>query len=246
MRPHAFPYTPRPIVMSWQEFQEETTEDLVEYMKVSGPDDQASADDAFRAFIVRFRVYVQKLCRTVAASYGYDSTVGDEIATETFRKFREAKSFHKDKCNSPDLDVCIKYYLAVTASRTMVDYDRKETSDNPFDGTEELAFDLPDIDDLALDPERLAILRKQYDVVEKMLQRLSPKHRVIYLTYKQYELQLYRREPGAEGQKRQFYLPRHLSEKLRRETGLSQSTIRKYKEEANNLIEPYLKLYGNQ
>jgi DNA-directed RNA polymerase specialized sigma24 family protein len=232
--------------MSLQEFQAEPTEDLIEYMKIIGPDDKASANDAFRAFVLRFREFVQKLCRRVAINFGYDTVVGDQIAEQTFLKFRAAKTFRKDKCNSPDLDACVKYYLAITASRAMVDYDRDENSDNPFDGTEELAFDLPDIDDLAMDPERLAVLKKQHDIVEMVLGRLSSKHRVVYLTYKQYELDLHRRESTEDGRVRKFYLPRPLTEKLRKETGLAQSTIRKYKEEANRMIEELLRIYGNK
>ncbi|PWV46217.1 sigma-70 family RNA polymerase sigma factor [Chitinophaga sp. S165] len=232
--------------MSWQEFQAEPTADLVEYMMVSGPGDQVSADDAFRAFILRFRVFVQKLCRSVASNYGYDIDVGDQIAEETFRKFRTSKTFRTDKCSSPDLDACIKYYLAITASRTMVDFHRNETDDNPFDGSEELAYDLPDIDDIVGDPERLATLRKQHEVVKLVLSRLSDKHKIIYLTYKQYELDLYRRERTEDGKPRQYYLPRHLLKKLREQTGLAQTTIRKYKEEANVQIEQLLKIYGNK
>jgi len=231
--------------MSWTEFQTESTADLVEYMRVNGPDDKASADDAFRAFILRFREYVQKQCRRVAASYGYESYVGDEVAEETFRKFRASNTFSPEKCKSPQLDTCIKLYLARTARTVMVDYDRKEKDQNPFDGSEELVFDLPDIDDLPGDSGRLAVLKQKNELIKMMLDRLSPKHRVIYLTYKQYELDM-KREPGEDGKPRTYYLPRPLAEKLRAETKLSQSTIRKYKEEANAIIEPLLKLYGNK
>lgn len=232
--------------MSWQEFHEEPTADLVEYMRVMGPGDQASADDAFHAFILRFRVYLQKLCRRVVAGYGYESYIGDQIAEETFLKFRTSSSFSPDKCKSPNLDQCIKLYLAKTARRALIDYDRKEKDENPFDGSEELAYEMPNIDDLRGDPERLTELKKQYEVVELVLSRLSDKHRIIYLTYKQYEHEMHRRDPDENGNPRQYYPPRPLLEKLRKETGLTQSTIRKYKEEANNMIEQLLKVYGNK
>lgn len=57
----------------------------------------------------------------------------------------------------------------------------------------------------------------------KKLSLLDDKHRIIYLTYKAYEL---------SGKK----LPRRLLSKLRKRLGISQTTIRVYKREAYMML----------
>lgn len=128
----------------------------------------------------------------------------------------------------------------------MVDLYRKKADGNPFDGEETIIYDLPDpsyFEEFGGDPERLSILKKQDEVIREILyNRLSPKYRIVYLTYKQYERDTYKDE--ADGTRRRYYLPRKLLKKLQDELQITQATIRKYKEEANAIIEPLLKLYG--
>jgi len=69
-----------------------------------------------------------------------------------------------------------------------------------------------------------------------MLDRLSPKHRIIYLTYKHYE------HITNDGYK----LPRKLLKELRTELDLTQNSVRVYKNEAFNDVETYLKTYGSK
>jgi hypothetical protein len=57
---------------------------------------------------------------------------------------------------------------------------------------------------------------------------ISHKHKIIYLTYKLY---------CPDGK---TYIPRAVSKKLQEELGLAQGSIRKYKEEANKIVETYL------
>jgi len=231
--------------MPWQEFEAETTTDLIEYMRMTDANDLSAADDAFVAFILRFREFVQKLCRTLAANYRYDSAVGDAVAEETFRKFRAAETFSISNCKSSNIEVCVKQYLSRTAKHAFIDMYRAANDGNPFTGEEEPVYDLPKIDELDIEPERLAILKKKQEVLQEILYtRLSEKHRIIYLTYKQYELDRVRE--SEDGTPRKYNLPRKLTKRLREELELVQSTIRKYYEEANNIIEPLLKLYGNK
>lgn len=232
--------------MGWQEYLKEETLDLVEYMRMTDPKDLEESDEAFIAFVLRFREYLQKQCRRVAASFEMEDYVGDEIAEETFKKFRTSSTFSRDKCKTVNLDNCIKLYLARTAKNAMVDLYRKQTDGNPFDGEETIIYDLPDpsyFEEMRGDPERLSVLKKQDEVIREILyNRLSPKHRIVYLTYKQYERDTYKHE--ADGIQRKYYLPRKLLKKLQDELQITQATIRKYKEEANAIIEPLLKLYG--
>lgn len=228
------------------EFLEEDTLDLVEYMRMTDPKDLPASDEAFIVFILRFREYLQLQCRRVADSFGIDHAEADEIATETFRRFRAAKTFKREDCGTTNIDNCIKLYLAKIAKHAMVDLHRSKVDPNPFTGEEVIVYDIPDMPDfeeLDMEPERIAILKKKDELLREILyNRLSYKHRVVYLTYKQYERDTYR--VSKDGTKRQYYLPRHLTKKLQDELQIRQPTIRKYKEEANAIIEPLLKIYG--
>ena len=59
--------------------------------------------------------------------------------------------------------------------------------------------------------------------LNKKISALDEKHRIVYLTYKAYQ---------TSGKK----LPRKLLDKLRKRLGLTQSTIRVYKNEAFNAL----------
>jgi hypothetical protein len=84
--------------------------------------------------------------------------------------------------------------------------------------------------------ERKAILKERFELIQKALNRFTPKHKMIYLTYKQYETEV------KDGHK----LPRKLLKKLREELDLTQNTIRVYKKEAFDEIETHLKIYGSK
>ena len=73
-----------------------------------------------------------------------------------------------------------------------------------------------------------ADLKQQLRTVESIINSLNPKHKIIYLTYKLYE------QVGT-------YIPKSVREKLQEELELTQSSIRKYKEEAIKEIQAHLK-----
>lgn len=94
----------------------------------------------------------------------------------------------------------------------------------------------PYLDGMGLGKEKKAFLKARYDLLDAALSRLSPKHKIIYLTYKQYEAMT------EEGYK----LPRQLLKALRDELELTQSTIRVYKNEVFEEVEAYLRIYGSK
>ncbi len=221
--------------MAWKEFEQESTVDLIEYMKWGNdPQLKDTADDAFIVFCFRYREDVQRKVRIVAGNWGYDSTVADCIAEKTFERFRKYLSFKPGECGRKTIDICVQLYLLKISGRLLADYRKAILHPNPFIGDEEIIHDFPDLDVLPASVERKAIMQKKYDIIKGALDRLSPKHNIIYLTYKQYEQQL------NEG----FNLPRALQQSLRDELGLSQASIRVYKKEAFDTVDQYLKLYG--
>lgn len=222
--------------MAWQELEKESTEDLIEYIKWRNqPEYKETAEYAFIAFCFRFRDDVQVKCRIIARNRGYDNTVGDEIAEKTFARFLKYPKYDGAKCKSGNTDTCVRLYLYKFAGRILSDYIKAEKEGpNPFTGEEELVTDLPDVDAMDVPVERKAILKQKFEIVKNALDRLSDKHKTIYFTYKQYESIL------NDG----YYLPRSLSKRLQDELDLTQATIRKYKNEAFEKVDEYLKIYG--
>lgn len=221
--------------MAWQDFSNETTEDLVELISwMKNAADQETAEDAFRAFCFRFGPELQKTCRQICRNWGYDVMVGDDITEKTLARFAKYPKYDHKKCRCGDAYQCVLLYLYKIAQRLLTDHASLQGKPaNPYNGDEEIITEFPDIEAMELPGERKAILLQQHELIQEALNRLSPKHKIIYLTYKQYE------EDG-------FKLPRTLLEQMRRELGLTQASIRVYKNEAYHTIEEYLKVYGKK
>jgi len=224
--------------MAWQDFAGDTTEDLIEYIRWrEKPEDKTTSDDAFIAFCFRFRDDVQTKCRIICRNRGYDNTIGDEIADATFDRFLKYPQYKTAKCKSGDTDKCVRLYLYGFAARILSDYVKAEKrGPNPFMGDEEIVTEYLDVEALEIDAERKAVIEKRYSIIKGALDRLTPKHKIIYLTYKQYEQQL------KEG----FNFPRSFLKKLQDELELTQSSIRVYKKEAFDKVEEYLNIYGKK
>lgn len=224
--------------MAWQELKDETTETLIEY--IQWKEDSAYkeiSEDAFKAFTYRFQIDLQKKLIPICQNWGYDKQVATEIAYGTFERVWKYPKYDKAKAKQKDYDTAIRFYLFGIAKRLLANYKKNEEQDgNPFTGDEEIVREFPDIEKMGLPIERKAILKERYEYIKKALDRLTPKHKIIYLTYKQYE------EETKEGYK----LPRKLLSRLRTELDLSQSTVRVYKNEAFNEVKTYLDIYGSK
>ncbi|MGN6601377.1 MAG: hypothetical protein ACTHK8_02945 [Ginsengibacter sp.] len=225
--------------MTLEELAEESTEDLIEYINWGKqPDYKELADNAFIAFCFRFRDRIQRTCRIISENKGYDHTVADKIAETIFRRFLKYQKYNPKKCTLKDRDKCVELYLYRFAQRCLVDYETDLK--NPFKEAQ-IITEFPDIEDyFELEEEepteeRKAELRKKFDIIKLALQRLTPAHKIIYLTYLPYESNL----KGGE-----HYLPREFLKQLREKLGLSQSTIKVYKNQAYKKIEEYLNIYG--
>ena len=84
--------------------------------------------------------------------------------------------------------------------------------------------------------ERKAQLLKRYEIVKTALERLSPKHKIIYLTYKEYEEEL----------KSGYNFPPAFRKRIQDHLDLSQASIRVYKKEAFDKVDEYLNIYGSK
>lgn len=224
--------------MATQDLSKETTENLMEYIQWRNEPDYAEiAKEAFRVFTFRYQLDLQKKLITICKNWGYDEQVANEIAYSTFEKVWKYPTFKKEMTKQREFDKGVLFYLYRIASRLLADYKKFEHGEvNPFTGDEEIIREFPDIDKMELGIERKAILSERYKHIKKALARLSAKHKIIYLTYKQYERET----------KDGYKLPRTLLKNLRDELDLTQNSIRIYKNEAFNEVDNYLKIYDSK
>jgi DNA-directed RNA polymerase specialized sigma24 family protein len=219
--------------MTWKDFEAEPTEDLIAYIQLQKDlDFLESSKLAFHAFCFRFYEEFNKICSVLAKKWDYDNDFGDELADKAFNKFwKYPNSFTPSECKSK-LDRCVILYLSRIAQNLLIDKKREENSNNPYNGTEDVLHELPDIH-LVNSLEKRKELRRVHDIIEEAFKRLTPKHKIIYLTYKAHEKDGYK-------------LPRQLLKELRDELDLTQDSVRVYKNQAFEKVNEYLKLYGTK
>lgn len=223
--------------MAWQDLEGETTGDLIQLIAWRNePGFQDSGNDAFRAFCFRFDRDLRTKCRIICRNRGLDSATADEIAHKTFERFLKYPKYKQEKCKSGITDQCVKLYLYRIATNVLSTYMDAIKRPNPFTGDEEIVTEFPDVEAMDIPNERKAILRKQFESVKGVLDSLGPKHRIIYLTYKQYDDAI---QAG-------FNLPRHLLKQMQDDLQLTQASIRVYKKEAFDEVDNYLKIYGTK
>jgi DNA-directed RNA polymerase specialized sigma24 family protein len=222
--------------MNWRDLQHENTDDLIDYIKCKEQADYRElAEAAFAAFTFRFNKEIVDKCRKIGKKWGYDNDTADLIAERTFeRVWNYPFGFAKSKCGDLIIDNCVRFYLFKIARNCFFDYNKEISGEEtPYDGTESVIVEFPSIDNLEITEVDTEDLQKIHDILERAFAKLSPKHKIIYLTYKMYE---------KEGYK----LPRKLLKQLREELELSQDSIRVYKKEAFETVDQFLKLYGNK
>ena len=224
--------------MLGQDLNNETTENLLEYIRWKDETDYAEiAKEAFRVFTYRFQLDLQKKVIPICNNWGYDKQIANDIAYSTFAKFWKYPKFDISKAKQKDYNKAVLNYLYRIAGRLLADYKKSQNEEvNPFNGDEQIVRDIPDIDSLEIGKERKAVLQKYYEHLNRALEHLTPKHKIIYLTYKQYESET----------KDGFKLPRELLKELRTELDLTQNSIRVYKNEAFNAVDTYLKSHGSK
>ena len=224
--------------MASQDLNGEPTENLLNYIQwKEEPDYAETAKEAFRVFTFRYQLDLQKKLVLICTNWGYDKQVASEIAYGTFARVWKYPNFDLSKSNQKDYNKAITFYLYAIAKRLLVDYKKSQSQEpNPFIGDEEIIRDFPDVEKMDGSPERKAILKERFEHIQKALNRLTHKHKIIYLTYKQYE------DKTKDG----YYLPRGLTKALQNELDLTQNSIRVYKNEAINEVDNYLKTYGSK
>jgi len=216
----------------WKQFEKETTSDLIQFIKWKNQNNfEDDAKAAFIAFCFRFRADIIKKCEIICNRWNYDIDTAQELAQRTFEKFWKYPNYDDTKRKEgKDYDTGVKFYLFGIAQNELTNIYRESQSVSAYSGDEKIIYDLPEMDFESMDPERKKELEEKLDIVKIALDRLSTKHRIIYLTYEAHK-------------KQGFNLPKHLRESLRKELNLAQGTIRFYRFEAEKIISDYLKIW---
>jgi len=215
---------------NWEALTEFSTNTLIELIrKRIEPGEVELAELAFRCICFRFQNEVISNIRVVVRKWGYDLDVADEIAYTAFDRFWKYPKFDPEKCNTGDIDKCFVFYIHKICRRLLINH-KDNVNAISGAGEEEIIFDFPVLPNGTGNDKKTELMEVSRKI-EKALDKLGPKHKAIFLTYKAYE---------RSGKK----LPRTLLEKLRIEFKLSQNTIRFYKKEANEVAQKILNEYG--
>ena len=141
--------------------------------------------------------------------------------------------FDFSKSRAKDFDTGVRIYLYGIAQRLLLNLYSEQNIFSPYSGEEGIIHELLPLDSLPVKAEQRKEVTARYQLIKKALDRLGPKHKIIYLTYQRYQ------EKG-------FKLPRSLTEKLRTELELTQATIQFYKKEAYDKVQEYLEIYASK
>lgn len=209
--------------MDWQELQAESVADLLEFVKLRG--DQEAIDWSKAAFVnltFKFRLDLLEKCTAMCHNANLTETDAEELANRVFEEFyKYPNGFNIAKSRSKVPETAFRLYLYGIARREL--YDMTHPDESPYDGSEQVIISLID-PSKEYPPEQLAHLKAAEQELDKAFSHLTPKHKIIYLTY------LYH---GREGR----YLPPRLRKELTEVLGgIAKSTIRVYKGEAIEAI----------
>jgi hypothetical protein len=189
------------------------------------------AEHAFIEFCRRFEKNVIQKAEIYSSKFGYSEVVALEIAHCTFARVWKYPSFSLKKAKSKDVNKAILLWLYPIMYTQLVKYGEQNTCADPtieedlsiITDLDELVNKTSDSDDL----DHKKILKIKLEILNSALIGLSEKHKIIFLTYKAYEV------PGKN-------IPRTISKKLQNTLELTQNTIRLYKRDAYLHVENYI------
>ena len=212
--------------MNWEELKDENTVDLVDYINsINDPSYKELGEAAFLTLTFRYREDLIKKCVVLARKWKRNDDDAIELANKIFARFLKYPRYRHGECKSGDVDKCFKRYLYRIADREVIGLFNPKMS--PYDGTETVITSLID-QQKDYEPEKLKALVEYEKRLDEIFSKLTPKHKIIYLTYLSYE---------KEGHN----LPGSLLAELREVLGgLSQATLRIYKKEAIELVKKEL------
>lgn len=186
--------------------------------------DLESARKAFYLFCGYFENKIKKNVEILAFKYGCGENAAFEAIQCAFNKVWLYPTFDMSKSNCKNEEKAIIIWLGQIAYSQICQY--KEFGEcAKITPEEDLSIIETSEDFVAFHVAELPLNRKIELVaaLDKKMSKLNEKQKVIYLTYKAYQV---------SGKK----LPRRLLDKLRKRLGVTQTTIRVYKKQACELL----------
>ncbi|MCF8350514.1 MAG: hypothetical protein K9H15_05060 [Bacteroidales bacterium] len=212
---------------TWRDYENTPTIELINFIKMKGDtQNREIAELAFSAFYFRFYEKIAKKAEYVCKNNGYDSILAVEVIDKTFQNFFKYPEFSPDKMKTTTIDKGVEVYLSRIAQNAYTDLikERNGLDVSPYSGDEQIIHDIPVPDD------SVDIDYEKYVIIRDALKTFSWKHKVIYLTYLQYEKDGYK-------------LPRKLLSELRSKLDITQDTVRSYRYEVIKKIKEYTKIW---
>lgn len=219
------------------DFKNMTGSELLEYIsfKDEFPNE---AELAFCEFRDRYQRDILEKSEIKCSKFEYNEAVAFLAATCTFDKvWKKAHTFDLKKATTKNVDKAILFWMYKILYTQILLFKDKDTCAQPTK-EEDLSL-IENLDELVIvyapeNVEKRKELKENYAFLEKVLQGISRKHRIIYFTYL-----AYKPEKGKN-------IPRSVSNKLQEQLDLTQASIRVYRKEATDLINNYIsKINGN-
>lgn len=220
------------------DFENMVGSELLEYIsfKDEFPNE---AELAFYVFCDRYQQDILQKSEIQCSKFEYNEAIAFLAAKCTFDKvWNKAHTFSMEKANTKNIDKAILLWMYKILYTQILLFKDRDTCAQP---TEEEDLSLIENLDALVNvyaPENLEKqkeLKENLSFLERVLQGLSQKHRIIYFTYLAYK---------PEKDKN---IPRSVSNKLKEQLDLTQASIRVYRKDATDLVNNYInKINGNK
>lgn len=220
------------------DFENMVGSELLEYIsfKDEFPNE---AELAFYVFCDRYQRDILQKSEIQCSKFEYNEAIAFLAAKCTFDKvWNKAHTFSMEKANTKNIDKAILLWMYKILYTQILLFKDRDTCAQP---TEEEDLSLIENLDALVNvyaPENIEKqkeLKENLSFLERVLQGLSQKHRIIYFTYLAYK---------PEKDKN---IPRSISNKLKEQLDLTQASIRVYRKDATDLVNNYInKVNGNK
>lgn len=223
----------KPTTESEINFAEVKSLDLLDYLAMKD-DFPSEATKAFVEFCARFERDILEKAEIYCSKFHYNEVIALRVAHCTFYRVWKYPSFDQKKAKSPDPDKAILLWMYPIIFRQVIKFGKENKCEEEEEEEHEIIEDVDQLIDFhgITDAESRKELKVKLETVERTLEALSAKHRIIYLTYRAY---------SRDNKK----LPRKLLVKLRQSLDLTQKSINTYKNQAEKHIQTYLNFVNN-
>jgi hypothetical protein len=218
-----------PMELTEIDIKNSSSAELFEYIKWKGeyPDE---GENAFREFCLRFDTYVVKTAEIACHKWGYNETIALVIAECVFNKVWKYPSYNHEKSKASTEKKGIKLWLSRIIYTQLATYRKSEECYHEEEGDLSLIYSIDELVEKTTEyPFKQKQLETQLQIVDEALDKLTLKHKVVYLTYMLY----------APDSKKN--IPRSISKMLQENLDLTAGSIRKYKQEAKKIVESFIR-----